>query len=334
MHQEPEHQVVAGQRPEKRAQPLAGAQPTAESRTPSRSPTPSWPMKVTRPSSRTPRVAGLPMSWNRAPKRSASRARELIGERLVEHRRQRLPASPNSRLEIVLELDLPGQHLDRVVVHIEVVEVALLHAVQVVRPLEALRAVTPSVSGRAQAGDRSRTITRLSSAKTRSPDASAIRGAAASSRERLGLGARPRDRARWRAAPAAAAAAGRLRRPLGRAPAAGLPTRSVIPPWRSISSPPAQRARHRVDAEVALGEIGLDRRALERRDVAVSSGRRALRARQPPNWSPTGGRPGRPPPSRPREQPPWGRRRPPGRRRATPARAAHRAACRRRATPR
>ena len=59
VHQEAEPQVVAGDRAEELAQPLARAQPPADAARSSPRPRASWPMNVTRPSSQLPRVAGL-----------------------------------------------------------------------------------------------------------------------------------------------------------------------------------------------------------------------------------------------------------------------------------
>ena len=56
--------------------------------------------------------------------------RELVGERLVEHGAQLRRERTEDRLQAGLQPELLAQHLERVVVHVEVVEVALLHAAQ------------------------------------------------------------------------------------------------------------------------------------------------------------------------------------------------------------
>ena len=78
---------MAGERAEEARAAARWCAAGGRSRRPSRRPAASWPMKVTRPSGRTPRVAGLATSCSSAPKRSACAARQLVGERLVEHRR-------------------------------------------------------------------------------------------------------------------------------------------------------------------------------------------------------------------------------------------------------
>ena len=85
------------------------------------------------------------------------------------------------------------------------------------------------------------------------------------------------------------------------------------------------RARHRVDGEVALAQVGLDRVALERRTVVHAAGRRGrsrARRRTPPTAGSTGPRELARQGARGRAR---GRRPPPRRRRAPGGRAARRA---------
>ncbi len=56
-------------------------------------------------------------------------ASELVGQRLRQHGLQARGQRPEELLQAGLELELAGQHLQRVPVHVEVVVPALLHVV-------------------------------------------------------------------------------------------------------------------------------------------------------------------------------------------------------------
>ena len=87
-------------------------------------------MNVMRPSARTSRVAGLPMSCTSAAKRSASPRVSSSAERLGQHAAQAGGLRPEQLVEASLEPDLLPEHLERVVVDVEVVVVALVDAVE------------------------------------------------------------------------------------------------------------------------------------------------------------------------------------------------------------
>ena len=97
-----------------------------------RSPSSSWPMNVTRPSGRTPRVAGLPTSWRSAPSRIAWPRVSSSASGSAQHGAQRGRELPEHLLQPLLELDLVREHLHGVAVHVLVVVAALLHVVEVV----------------------------------------------------------------------------------------------------------------------------------------------------------------------------------------------------------
>ena len=85
VHEEAEAQVVAHERRDVRAQPLARAQPPRTARA-SSAPRASWPMNVTRPSGAhlaRERLGGVVQQ--RAPAQRLA-ARQLVGERLGQQR--------------------------------------------------------------------------------------------------------------------------------------------------------------------------------------------------------------------------------------------------------
>ena len=184
---EAEHEVVARDPAEVVAQRVAGPQPPADSWMMS-SPARSWPMNVTRPSSRTPRVAGLPMSWKSAAKRSASPrvssspsgSSELARARAAPARRRTrargrapgrsAPAAPRAcgRARRRGGSGSAPPRAGR-------------------RARAARRASIPSSSARSSpSSTRSASTSRRSSAKTRSGAASVTRGAAARVAPRVG----------------------------------------------------------------------------------------------------------------------------------------------------
>ena len=158
-----------------------------------------------------------------------------------------------------LQLDQPLQHLDRVAVDVEVVEVALLHVVQLGdlrqhgraaaragRPARARRARRRSEHQPAQLGEHAL------AGRLRHPR----RGRA---REALGLAVGREARARPPGGPAAAGAEGRLVGARRRARAACRASRSARAAVRVDQLAARERAGHRVDREVALGQVLLDR---------------------------------------------------------------------------
>ena len=279
----------------------------------------SWPMNVTRPSARTPRVAGLPMSWKQRGEAQRLPARELVGRAA-----RRAPRAPRGAvvaehaLEVALEPDQPPQHLERVAVDVEVVEVALLHPVQRGQ-LGQHRRRRPSRSASSSPSSTRSAQRPAAAARRRCAPATASgtrRAAARSARSVSGSGAsaelggqphqpqRPQRVALVRVSP---------QHPQRRAR-----SRSRDAAVRVDQLAARERHRHRVDREVALREVVLDRGALQRRHVAPPSRARG-RSRARRRTRPTAGTRG--PPQRLRPSPRAAgsgvARRRPGPRRAT-----------------
>ena len=114
----------------------AGARSRAGARAPRRAssaPRASWPMNVTRPSRRggraRERLGGV---VQQRPPAQRLAARELVGERLGQQRGERLGelAGAENGARVGLQGDRAVEHLERVTVHVAVVEAALLHAAQ------------------------------------------------------------------------------------------------------------------------------------------------------------------------------------------------------------
>ena len=248
-------------------------------------------MKVTRPSGRISRVAGLPMSCSRAPKRSA-------WARVSSSARVSPSTARSGGSASALELDQPAQHLQRVVVDVEMVVVALLHAVQrrqlgqhrgeQSEPVGQRQAVEHAVGDHqpAQLGEHA-LAGRLGHARRRGP------------REPLGLGVGAEaelgaEAGQAQRAQRVALVGARAQHPQG----ARLDVR--LPAVRIDQLAARARAGHRVHAEVALGQVLLDRLALERRqveDAPAARDRSHARRRTPPRGG-TRDRAARPPSSR------------------------------------
>ena len=195
-------------------------------------------------------------------------ARRAARDLVVEARGDRIALQQRDRVE----------HLERVVVDVEVVEVALLDPAQRAQLGQHDRGQPVRVHQRpARAGRRRRRSTRLSSANTRSAATRSIPGAladAAAPGRRVDLEVElDRDPDRPQAA----------QRVLLRAPAAltirtSRRSRSAAPAVRVDQLAAAERLGHRVDREVALGEVGVDVVVAQRHEVDVP---RVLAARPP-----------------------------------------------------
>ena len=94
------------------------------------SPTLSCPMKLTRPFSSSARVSGLPMSCSSAASRSAWPRVSSSASGSSSTAATRGPSSPNTDSGALEHSEHLLEHLDRVAVDVEVVEVALLDAVE------------------------------------------------------------------------------------------------------------------------------------------------------------------------------------------------------------
>ena len=229
------------------------------------SPSASWPMNVMRPSARTSRVAGLPMSCSERAEAQRLAARELVAERLGQHAAHaRGVRRRTARRGAVSTLDLLAEHLERVVVDVEVVVVALLDAVERGQlgqhGRRARRAGRPA---RARRRRRRRSRAGAARAKTRSPAASVTRGAAAL-REALGLGIRREAQlgreARQPQRPQRVALVGLGAEHAQRAVPRGRRGRRAGRSGRPRAAPSrveraTHRARHRVDREVAPAQV-------------------------------------------------------------------------------
>ena len=197
-------------------------------------------MKVTRPPGSTSLVARLPDVVQQRAEAQRLGAGELVAERPGQHPldARGLPGAEHLR-QALLQLDLPGQHLERVVVDVEVVVVALLDPVEGGQ-LGQDRLEHAEAVGQLQPGD---CAVRDDQAAQLQEDALA-RGARHVRRggagEPLGLGVRRRSPAPRRSAAGAGRAAGRARRPRARSRAASRPSRSARPPSGSIRSPPSK----------------------------------------------------------------------------------------------
>ena len=236
-------------------------------------------MNVGRPSGRSPRVWGLAMSWNSAPKRrawprvrpsaSGSSSCSRIGGRMVAE----------DGLEVGLQRRSSGSSTSTVwSVDVQVVEAALLDALQrdqlgqhdararrSARPAPAPSSTSGADHGAAQLGVHA--LGRgLGQARRGAP-----RSAARSPR-------RARSPARPPGAPAAAGAAGRRRRPAGPARAGRPPPGRRARRGGRARSPPASGTAIALMREVAPRQVLLDRLALQRRHVHLEAALAVQRA--------------------------------------------------------
>ena len=200
-------------------------------------PSRSWPMKVTKPP-RSPRVCGLPMSWRRAPKRSARAAGHLVGERLGEQRPRVLGALAGEAVEIGLDLQRLLEHRQRVAVDVEVVVGALLDPAQrrqlgqddrghaeLVEQLEAAQRVV-AAEQQAQLGQLALAGGLGGAAALRPAPAPAVAGSISRSSSAASRAARS----------SRSGSAAKLPSPTTRR---SRRSRSARPPWGSIGSPPS-----------------------------------------------------------------------------------------------
>ena len=288
------------------------------------------------PVRRTPRVAGLPMSWNSAAKRSAwPRVSSSASGSSSTARTRGASSSPKTRSRSRSSPISSLQHLERVAVDVGVVEVALLDAVQRRRARAGPRAITPRSSASVEAVEHAVGAARAGAARRRCARgaASVTRGAArAGGRSRVGvgleveLGGEPRR--------AAAGAAGRARRRSAEHAQHARARGRAAPPCGSIGSPPASGTAIALTAKSRLREVVLDRRR-----PGAASGRTpgAVGGEHAPGAELVGQREDGPPRAlrrSPRAAASARRRRSRGRRRRRRGRAARRARCRRRSRPR
>ena len=195
-------------------------------------------MNVTRPLSVTPRVCGFAMSWNSAPNRSASPRLSSCANGCASTARTASACSPRAAPGSRSSSITAGEHGERMVVDVEVVEAALLDAPQLREFWQHHVERAPGVEQRhalrrAFAPDdphqlvehplgRDARETRRAGARGRGP-----------SRDR------PRTRARKRSARAASRAAGRARTPRPTPSAACGRAGPRGPPKGSTGTPPA-----------------------------------------------------------------------------------------------
>jgi hypothetical protein len=223
------------------------------------------------------RVDPRPAAWRVVQERSEAQrlaVRELVGQRLCEQVADRggVAGQAGGR-RIGLQRHGGVEHFERVVVHVAVVVDALLHAAQLVelgqdhrRDSEGLEASMPARTPGA------RTI-RRSSAKIRSPADARQAGCVAADRGG-GVGL-DRPAALRREAPGAQRPQGILGERALRHhpdPAAG---EVLAPAERVHDSPPAERLGHRVDGEVARGEVGAQVAVAQRDEVDLPAAIRA-----------------------------------------------------------
>ena len=232
------------------------------------------------------------MSCTSAAKRSACIRVSSSASGSSSTARRRGASEPKTSSRPALERELLAQHLERVAVDVEVVEVALLDAAQARRARAARPPSRPRRSASARpSSTRSAITSRRSSAQ-------------------IALGRGLGDAARVLARQPLGLRVGRERE-LGREPHEPQRAQRVVavgllaehaqdarlevaraPPCGSSSSGVSSAHRHRVRAEVALGEVVLDRAALQRRDVADEA--RSPRSRATRRTPPTAGTPGPP----------------------------------------
>ena len=235
-------------------------------RGPAAAPAASWPRNVTRPPGSTPRVCGLAASCSSAAQRIAS---PRVSSSESGSASSATSSSRPARRVALEQRDLV-EHLERVVVDVEVVEVALLDALAArSAPAGRRRSARARPSAPGRAGRRRRRSTRLSSAKTRSGATRSIPGALARRCARRSRGRASRSSStairiarRLRSGSSSSACA----RDHPDEPAA---RRSRWPPCGSTQLAAGQRLGHRVDREVALGEVGVDVVVAQRDEVDV-----------------------------------------------------------------
>ncbi len=220
------------------------------------------------------------------------RAGELVAQRLVQHAAQARGVGAEQLVQPILHADLLGQHLERVVVDVEVVVVALVHAVEGCQlgqdRLEHAQAVRQLHAGERTGRDHE-------PAQLGEHALSGGLGHPRGGRLREPLGLRVGSEAELGGEAGQAQGPQRIALVGLRAQHAqggGLEVGAAAErvdrlAGRRLERREVHRARHRIDGEVALAQIGLDRVALERREVvhaliaAVDHPPGAERLRQP-----------------------------------------------------
>ena len=216
-------------------------------------------------------VAGLADVVQQRAQAQRAAAVELVAQRLAQQRRDRAGVAPRRATaagSASSAIDLL-EHLERVAVDVAVVVARLLDPAHRVELGQHGR-------GRAQVVEPAQPVERraapprsaCSSAKTRSwRDAGQQRGARARAAATVaGSGSSPaRRRSARRAATRSGSSSNASRPPR----AAGRRRGRRAPPCGSTSVAARQRLGHRVDGEVALREVLLDRRAAQRREVGL-----------------------------------------------------------------
>ena len=130
VHEKSERKVGAGHALEEAAQPLAGAQPPAEG---GHHLLAQRVVADERDATAVEHAArgGLAHVVQERAEAQGLTAREVVRQRLGKHGLESRSKVSEELVQPALQLDLPGEHLQRVPVHVQVVVAALLHAVQV-----------------------------------------------------------------------------------------------------------------------------------------------------------------------------------------------------------
>ena len=218
------------------------SQAGARTARPCSAPSRSWPMNETDPALALGSGHRLADVVEQGAEAKPGAPRQLVGERLAEQRADLVGAVAGEALEVALDLEQFVEHLDRVVVDVEVVVGVLVDAAEVARARagpprspRAGRAVAGRAAGRAarRAGAARRTGARRRARR---------RAAALGASERVRLGARARSRARRRAGRRAASAAGRRSKLRSETARSSRASRSARPPVGSSGSPPPRAA--------------------------------------------------------------------------------------------
>ena len=221
------------------------------------------------------------MSWRSGAEAQRVAAGELVGERLGEQRPDLAAGVARVAVEVGLDLEQAGQHLERVPVDVEVVVRVLADAAErlelgqdaggraeLVEQLEPAQRVGPA-DQQPQLGELA-LARRLAGARGRSARASATVA-----------GVELEPEAAPRAGPRAGSAAGRRRSCARRPRAARRASRSASPPSGSIGSAAGSASGTAIALTVKSRrrEVGLDRVAAQPGDVDVPG---AVRGERPP----------------------------------------------------
>ena len=212
-------------------------------------------------------------------------ARELVRQRLRQHRAQHGRKLPEHLLQPFLELDLVRQHLDRVAVHVLVVIAALLHVVEVVE-LREHRSQQPQPVGQRHAGEGAARHDQAPQLAEQPLGRGFRHPRGRRARERLGLGVgRELElgcQARQPERPQRVRLVGVRREDSQH-------TRVQIRPAALRIDHRAARhgPRHGVHAEVAAGQVRLDRLPLQGGHVVAAAG---VAVERPPGTEPLGQR--------------------------------------------